>query len=126
MKLPNRITTTAEAPPGEYQSSLYLSLYVQIVNIFSSHKFGFGNGPVSFFGGQSVFGGASQFSNLLAPRATGPTGLMSRPVTCRVFCLQTSFVDCLIEQTHPELQAKNGKDVSQTPFGSSYLEIHHV
>ena len=26
MKLPNRITTTAEAPPGEYQRSLYLSL----------------------------------------------------------------------------------------------------
>ena len=28
MKLPNRITTTAEAPPGEYQRSLYLSLRV--------------------------------------------------------------------------------------------------
>ena len=26
MKLPNRITTTLEAPPGEYQRSLYLSL----------------------------------------------------------------------------------------------------
>ena len=26
VKLPNRITTTKEAPPGEYQSSLYLSL----------------------------------------------------------------------------------------------------
>jgi len=28
--------------------------------------------------------------------------------------VQTSFVDCLIEQTPPELQAKEGKDVSRT------------
>ena len=28
------------------------------------------------------------------------------------FALQTSFVDCLVEQTHEELQAKEGTDVS--------------
>ena len=32
--------------------------------------------------------------------------------------MQTSFVDCLIEQTHPELQAKEGKDVSRTTTAS--------
>ena len=28
------------------------------------------------------------------------------------YFFQTSFMDCLMEQTHPELAAKEGKDVS--------------
>ena len=29
-----------------------------------------------------------------------------------LFAFQTSFVDCLVAQTHPEIQTKDEKDVS--------------
>ena len=47
---------------------------------FSSHKFGFGEGASKFLGG------ASKFSNLLAPRATASTSLISRPGKIRIRC----------------------------------------
>ena len=54
MKLPNRITTTAEAPPGEYQRSLYLSL---LLPEFKSARFR-PAGSATASGAQSVRGGS--------------------------------------------------------------------
>ena len=37
-------------------------------------------------------------------------------IKCKVFTrflFQTSFVDCLMEQTHPEISTREGKDVSK-------------
>ena len=36
---------------------------------------------------------------------------------------KTSFVDCLIEQTHPELQAKEGRDVSVLLFEGKRFHV---
>ena len=47
-------------------------------------------GPVSFFGGASqFFWGPVSFQIYWPPRATGPTGLMSRPDTIHRFYIQT-------------------------------------
>ena len=53
MKLPNRITTTLEAPPGEYQRSLYLSLLwrklVTMMSACSGRNYNFWCINVCFF-----------------------------------------------------------------------------
>ena len=33
-------------------------------------------------------------------------------LTCSFTILQTTFVDCLVSQTHPEIEVKDDKDVS--------------
>ena len=66
-------------------------------NIFLSHKFGFGEGASYFLEGPVSFWGASKFSNLLAPRATASTSLMSRPgVVELVFvCIDVAVGGCI-------------------------------
>ena len=74
-----------------------------------------GNGPVSFLGASKFFWGASQFfwgasksSNVLAPRATGPTSLMSRFDNCR------SSISKKTTHTQSQMAAIGHKSVGPT------------
>ena len=64
-----------------YFNYTLFKLYVYANIFFHRTSLVLGKGPVSFGGGGAVsfLGGASKFSNLLAPRATASTSLMSRP-----------------------------------------------
>ena len=69
-----------------YFNYTLFKLYVYANIFFIAQVWFSGRGQLVFWGPVS-FGGASKFSNLLAPRATASTTLMSRPgnILCNIF-----------------------------------------
>ena len=62
-----------------YFNYTLLKLYVYANSFFIAQVWFLGRGQLVFWGASKFLGGASKFSNQLAPRATASTSLMSRP-----------------------------------------------